>query len=191
MNPFVYSENNPINAFDPDGLKLRLAGNTNEIALLLGFLSDISGANLKIDSDNNISGDFCGSEDFSNMQAWLKEIIDSENLLTVQFGPTTFGGYFRNGNVYIDSVFKTPNQKKYEYTGKPLLEYGFLMGESHPFKAQGVLAHELFGHGLDWVRGGPANPYGISKGTRRKLERTAIGRANEVRTILGYPLRYR
>jgi hypothetical protein len=102
-----------------------------------------------------------------------------------------FGGYFESGGVYIDPILKDPNQRAFFYSGEPLLKYFYLTGETYYFTPTAVLAHELLGHGLEWVRGGPGRPYSLPYSERQKQERISIEKANKVERLLGIPLRYR
>jgi hypothetical protein len=86
-----------------------------------------------------------------------------------------------SGVATIDYAFLNDNQKGHKYKGLAenwiqRLQGG---GEKHPFTRNGILAHEVLGHGLDYA-----------KGDKRDNQNDAIGRANIVRLILGLPLRF-
>lgn len=182
VNLYSYVLNNPTNRTDVNGLKLELMGDANDKAILLKYLSEIAGTQLTMDVKRCISSKFHNpSQRFSDSEMWLKRIIRSDQRFTIIFGTTLQAAYFDNGSVLIDSAFREPNQNSfYYYTTENLTDF---------FKGAEVLAHELFGHGLVWLDGGPGSSRKLSAYERAYYEQKAIDIENIIRSILGRPSR--
>jgi len=181
INLYLYGAGNPIYYIDPDGLILKIVGDASERALIEQWLSEIVGSKVKSDCQGIVSNDFNSPEKFQEFGDWLSEIIGSDKTVTLQIGPTAFGGKFKDGIVTIDPVFKNPNQKELSYSA----------GLKNPYyTAKGMVTHELMGHALDWVRGGPGSISGLSSRAKAKYEAVAKERTNKLRKIYNLPLRY-
>jgi len=160
---------------------LKIVGDASERALIEQWLSEIVGSKVKSDCQGIVSNDFNSPEKFQEFGDWLSEIIGSDKTVTLQIGPTAFGGKFKDGIVTIDPVFKNPNQKELSYSA----------GLKNPYyTAKGMVTHELMGHALDWVRGGPGSISGLSSRAKAKYEAVAKERINKLRKIYNLPLRY-
>jgi RHS repeat-associated protein len=179
-NLFAYAGNNSINAIDPLGLILKLVGTSKEITSLRNWLTEVVGTNIQVDRENNVLCDFKSPQKFKEFENWLKEIIASDKLVTLQIGPTVFGGDFKDGIVTIDPVFLMPSQKELWYSTGTGYAY---------YTPKEIVAHELIGHASDWIHGGPANTRGLE--STSKYERSAEERANKLRDIYGLHRRYR
>ena len=176
VNLFAYVSNNPTNYVDFDGLKLRLLGTPEEVTQLLNAISRMVNGQLNIDSEGYVSSSCEGSK----TRSWLNEIIASEKTVNVRFAPSLSGGSFADGDVSINPKMKNPDQRDFWYP----------TGLSSPpayYTLEIMLAHEVLGHGLDWVEGGPGRP---SENPSSEWERNAIERANIVHGMLNLPLRY-
>ena len=183
LNLYVYVSDNPFNAVDPLGLEIILKGSTEERDLLRKYLSRIAGTDIEIDCEGNVLSNFSSPSEFSLIEKWLKEIIISPYSVSVEFGVCQFGiaGCFKTlsggGAVArIDPRLKVPNQRKLGFNPKGLLD------SIEFYRPEGALAHELLGHGLDYVRT-------IPKGYTVDDNTSAIRRANIVRALLSIPQR--
>lgn len=137
------------------------------------------GTDIHLDRENNVLCDFNSPNKFKEFEKWLKEIISSDKLVILQIGPTIFGGDFKGGIINIDPVFLKPSQNELWYSTGTGYAY---------YTPKEIVAHELIGHALDWIHGGPANTRGLR--STSPYERSAEGRTNKLRDICGLPRKY-
>ena len=183
FNRYLYCNNNPVGNTDPLGLKLRLVGNKKNRKRLHGWLNRIAGTKLNVNKDGYVSGKFKSPKGYSKIGGWLKEIIGSKKTVGAEISEDALlGGSFDHGNVKVN-----PNPEDFSYRGEGGDDWveKYLLGKSYDFTGEGVLAHELLGHGLDWVQKG--NKYLLNN--RDESQKNSIKRANMVRTLIGIPKR--
>ena len=190
-NLYVYVWNNGMNFLDPLGLKVQLQGTAEEKARLLELLRKIGDTTFDVDTQGNISPDFPRSDEFAEIQEWIRILLDSEKQFTIQFDDVFQVGSFKFGEVKLDYDFMEEGVCEIHYWEKKSVWYSLWEGSSwHYFTGEGVLSHELLGHGLDWESGDMSGSIrGLSKEEKAYWEKRAIDKANKVRDLLGIPLR--
>ena len=184
INLFSYVLNDPLNWIDPEGLRLRLTGSSEEKQRLFDILTGMGCGQLTMDSSGNISGSF--SEDECSPCQCLKEIIQSPKYVKAGFSEEAYlyGGASwsnRNATASLAPEYKKNGQTYYTYTQKPRSWREWPGGGPQvPYHAEGALAHELLGHACDFVRGDNGQHEGNAK-----------NQANKIRKMHGWPERWR
>jgi len=178
INVYLYTENNPINAIDPLGLKLTIRGTAKEKALINAWLNQIEKAARN-----------CNSEDARDILRRLSLVRDPNGMeFFIMFSDigyragqykTQSASFINNGApfgvVELDNILKDSNQTTSWYN----TPYGSEIDEGH-YRGTDVIAHELLGHGYD-----------AATGDYRNNQRSAIETANKVRALTGQVQRRR
>jgi len=142
------------------------------------------GAAVQVDSNGYLIGVFNSPDQFNEPAKWLKEMIAFEDktvniMLTDECGlaGSAGAGSFKNGIVKIDRDCITKNSNGECKYGGGYSPIGYFSGPDN-------LAHELLGHGYDWMFNNmPGDPSGMGE-EKKKWERRARDREKLIRGIL-------
>ncbi len=146
INLYSFCLADPINNFDPDGLRVRLNGTAQEQAQLLGSLQNFVRGTLLIDSDGFVSRVPCNQDE--RYEALIDELIKSDNLYHIEFGDASLygGGSFSPGGFRDGGLVTLSRDIGGSYTGWK----GWNIVSDTRTTAS-VLAHEL-GHAITHVK---------------------------------------
>ena len=196
MTPYQYAANSPINFIDINGDSLQFLGTQEEVDKLIGAIQTASGSTLQYTSQTNeetgavtvnITGFESVDDNFSTEQGYLSELIGHESFTTVKFDAEA--GIYGGGSydpetqtVKLDPDHLTDRNSFHYWNVSERNDWlGKYLGKTESnfayFRAWDTMAHELFGHGVDQIRGKGRN------------EPRAIYRANQVRKKHGKLIR--
>lgn len=159
MNIFAYSNGDPVNWIDPDGLRMRLLGTDLERQQLLNIINKMSGSQLTLVNDGYLVGKI--GDGVECMKKCLSDVINGSNYVEIKFDNTENayvhgGGHWTSNNhsIEIAPEHKDPGQTHFTYTSKGKITWTNLTGSGPQLSisAEETVAHEL-SHACDHYDG--------------------------------------